>query len=156
MRLEGDDSIFTGTIERTTESADRISRTTLARIAFSEDDRTRAQARLKPGMYVRVEVKLHGASANASLWIPESVLATRGGLEGAFVLEDGKAKFRWLRLGKRQNGQAEVMAGLNAGSESDSLINHPSGTLRDGSPVKVSETRAPLRDAASKPEGAKE
>lgn len=156
VRLEGDDSIFTGTIERTTESADRISRTTLARIAFSGDDRTRAQARLKPGMYVRVEVKLHGASANASLWIPESVLATRGGLEGAFVLEDGKAKFRWLRLGKRQNGQAEVMAGLNAGSESDSLINHPSGTLRDGSPVKVSETRAPLKDAASKPEGAKE
>ena len=156
VRLEGDDSSFTGTIERTTESADRISRTTLARIAFSEDDRTRAEARLKPGMYVRVEVKLYGASANASPWIPESVLATRGGLEGAFVLEDGKAKFRWLRIGKRQNGQAEVLAGLNAGSKIDSLINHPSGTLRDGSPVKVSETRATLKDAASKPEGAEE
>ncbi|WP_297610117.1 efflux RND transporter periplasmic adaptor subunit [uncultured Sutterella sp.] len=156
VRLEGDDSPFTGTIERTTESADRISRTTLARIAFSEDDRTRAEARLRPGMYVRVEVKLDGGAEPASPWIPESVLATRGGLEGAFVLEDGKAKFRWLRIGKRQNGQAEVLAGLNAGSESDSLINHPYGTLRDGSPVKVSETQDPLKDAASKPEGAKE
>lgn len=156
VRLEGDDSPFTGTIERTTESADRISRTTLARIAFPEDDRTKAEARLKPGMYVRVEVKLDGRAANASSWIPESVLATRGGLEGAFVLEDGKAKFRWLRIGKRQNGQVEVLAGLNAGSESDSLINHPSGTLRDGSPVKVSETQDFHKDAASKPEGASE
>lgn len=156
VRLEGDASSFTGTIERTTESADRISRTTLARIAFSGDDRTRAEARLRPGMYVRVEVKLDDASANASPWIPESVLTTRGGLEGAFLLEDGKAKFRWLRLGKRQNGQVEVLAGLNAGRDSESLINHPSGTLRDGSPVKVSETLEPRKNAVSKPEGAKE
>ena len=144
VRMDGESAEFEGTIERTTESADRISRTTLARIAFSGEERTNAEARLKPGMYVRVEVK-RSSSADASPWVPESVLTTRGGLEGAFVLEEGKAKFRWLRTGKRLGGMVEILAGLRG---SESLINQPSGNLRDGSLVKVEKRSRAQGEAA--------
>ena len=146
--MDGESAEFEGTIERTTESADRISRTTLARIAFSGEERTKAEARLKPGMYVR-EVK-RSSSADASPWVPESVLTTRGGLEGAFVLEEGKAKFHWLRTGKRLGGMVEILAGLRG---SESLINQPSGNLRDGSPVKVEKRGGAQGDAALTLEG---
>ena len=140
VSLEGEAEKLEGTVERMTESADRISRTTLARIAFSGEERRKAEKRLSPGMYVRVEAQIEHAeeaSGAPALWLPESALATRGGLEGAFVLEDGKAKFRWLRTGKRANGMVQVLAGLEDLGSKASVINAPAETLRDGSPAKA-------------------
>lgn len=137
VSLEGEAEKLEGTVERMTESADRISRSTLARIAFSGDERRKAEKRLSPGMYVRVEAKIEHAASAPAFRLPESVLAARGGLEGAFVLEDGKAKFRWLRTGKRANGMVEVLAGLEGLGSKASVINAPAETLRDGSPAKA-------------------
>ena len=148
VSIEGEAGKLKGAIERVTESADRISRSTLARIAFEGDEKAKAERLLSPGMYVRVEVPLSEDSLEGApaLWVPESVLAVRGGLEGAFVLEDGRAKFRWLRTGKRANGRVEILAGLDDMRDPKSepaLIEAPSETLRDGSPVRISaETEA--------------
>jgi hypothetical protein len=50
-----------------------------------------------------------------------------------FVVEQGVARLRWLRVGREQDGVAEVLAGL---SPDDVVVAEPAG-LSDGRAVKV-------------------
>jgi multidrug efflux pump subunit AcrA (membrane-fusion protein) len=49
--------------------------------------------------------------------VPASSLVRRGGLTGVFVVSDGRAHLRWVRLGRTDGGQVEVLAGLFPGDE---------------------------------------
>ncbi|MCR5257360.1 MAG: efflux RND transporter periplasmic adaptor subunit [Desulfovibrio sp.] len=69
---------------------------------------------LVPGMYGRATVVL---GVREVLAVPEEALARRGGLLGVFVAGDGRPSFRWLRIGRIENGLAEVQAGLDEGEQ---------------------------------------
>lgn len=90
---------------------------------------------LDAGAFARVRLAGLGASATsaAGLRVPSTALVRRGGLTGVYVVENGVARLRWLRVGREQGGWIEVLAGLAAG---DAVIAAPAG-LADGRAVKV-------------------
>ena len=103
----------------------------LARLEGMTDVATRTRAAtfspltrdesLEAGAFVRVRIAARdGATrdpATAGLRVPSTSLVRRGGLAGVFVIADGRARLRWLRLGDENDGQVEVLAGLQPGDE---------------------------------------
>ena len=65
--------------------------------------------------------------------VPRTAVVQRGDLSGVFVLADGRAALRWLRLGEPEGDQLPVLAGLAPGER---VIAAPA-SLRDGQRVEV-------------------
>jgi RND family efflux transporter MFP subunit len=65
--------------------------------------------------------------------VPARALIERGSLSGVFVIEEGRARLRWIDVGERAGDAWVVRAGLRPGEE---VILDPSD-LRDGDPVQV-------------------
>jgi RND family efflux transporter MFP subunit len=76
-----------------------------------------------------VTVALFGDSVKA-IRVPPEALVHRGPLSGVFVVRDGRAALRWLRLGS--GGRVE--AGLSPG---DSVVVAPPATLESGRLIQV-------------------
>jgi len=64
-----------------------------------------------PGMLVRVDLS---AGQREALWIPAESLLKRGELRAVFVRDgQGKPRLRQVRVGVRENGRLEILAGLD-------------------------------------------
>lgn len=85
-----------------------------------------------PGTFVRVAIE-GGAS---TWWIPEDALVHRGQLVGVYTVESDTLRLRWVRLGARAEGRAELLAGAGIGADSDvQVVRSPGVDLFDGRPV---------------------
>jgi len=84
----------------------------------------------------RAEVYIETARVDECVWAPSSFLTRRGKEVGAFVHENGTAKWRNLALGIEGRDATEVLTGLQPG---DQLIRpvSPNVLLNDGSRVMV-------------------
>jgi multidrug efflux pump subunit AcrA (membrane-fusion protein) len=111
----------------------------LARLDGMTDWRTRSRTAhlafdgdAEPGAYARVAL---GARPDATEdgSVPTASLVSRGALSGVFVIEDGEARLRWLKLGRELGGRVEVLAGLETG-ERYALAPQ---TLADGAAVRA-------------------
>lgn len=128
-------------VELVGSSADAATRTFLVRLQLDEG------AQAAPGEFGRARFK---AAEPARPAVPESAVAVRGGVEGVFVVRDGRAAFTWLRLGRRTSDAVgsgdivEVVAGLKG---DELLVDRPSERLSDGDSVRVAE--APSNGASS-------
>lgn len=103
------------------------------------------RTRVVPGAFARVRIEPrpgaprgtgpggNNESASRLLTIPSRCLVRRGALVGAFLVRDGRADLRWLRVGRADSLDTEVLAGLAPG---DSIVVDP-GDLVDGAPVTV-------------------
>ncbi len=69
--------------------------------------RTRTSS-LKPGMFINVAL---GRDAHAALMVPEAALVPEQSRQFLFVVEDGRAVRREVRIGRRQPGRVEVVDG---------------------------------------------
>ncbi len=96
---------------------------------------------LRAGLFARLLVP--GIAADPRLMVPGSAVFERGGLAGVFVVENGKARLRWVAAGARQGDRVEVRAGVEPG-ERVALLPAP---LADGTPVR--ETPVAELDAES-------
>ena len=121
------DRVFEGRFRGIVPSADEVTRRYEINVVMPKT------SALLPGMFGRAEIVLGHQKAPV---VPISALVNRGGLEGVFVLADGKAAFRWLRLGKEWNGLRVVTAGLNGG---ETIALKASDRLRDGSAIAAVE-----------------
>ena len=94
------------------------------------------EAALEPGAFARV--RLGGAAgpaagtSAAAASVPARALVRRGGLTGLFVVDEGVARLRWLRVGRESADRVEVLAGLEPG---DLVVLDPAG-LQDGRAVR--------------------
>lgn len=86
---------------------------------------------LRAGLFVRVSVP---SGESRSIYVPETALRLRGQLEQVFVLDQGVARLRLVRVGKRSDGGVEVTSGVLPG---ESVVVDGLGTLVDGQPVEV-------------------
>lgn len=86
---------------------------------------------LRSGQFGRVAVPAGSASV---LHVPESSLLTRGQLEYVMVSDNGVARLRLVRTGRRQSGRVSVVSGLEAGEKV--VIKGLEG-LADGQPLEV-------------------
>lgn len=105
-----------------------------------------ADERLKPGFFAQVSIE-RGTNADAIL-LPESALfATEDGFVG-WVVEDGKARKRVVRIGvQTADGRTEVKEGIHAG---ETVVIKGAGSLLDGVDVVVVEGGAAAPAAAPK------
>jgi RND family efflux transporter MFP subunit len=110
---------------------DPATRTRTARFAPRDRDG------LEPGAYARVRLELPGVEGvvapAAAIALPQASVVHRGALTGVFVVEQDRAWLRWVRLGRTQGDDAEVLSGLD---RNDRVVAQPGG-LVDGARVTV-------------------
>lgn len=129
-RVTVDGKTYRAPIVRLTVSADRLSRSHLARAVLP------ANAPVRPGMYGRAAVEFE---TDTRVAVPETALTERAGLTGVFVVREGKALFQWVRTGQVRDGRVAVRSGLSGG---ETLVSRPSAQLFDGAPVSVQSAGA--------------
>lgn len=123
-----------GRIRRVFPSADPDTRLVPVEVALAGE----AARAARPGFLVRVVLPLE--SREDVIQVPASAVQTRGGVEEAWVVEDGRARRREITTGLTFRGQVEVTSGL---SEGDRVVTAGHAELRDGAAVRESEGRLP-------------
>lgn len=93
-----------------------------------------AIADIKPGMFGRLRFP---CNPRKLLVIARQAVVSRGQLDMVFVVTDGRARLRIVRLGEEQKGRVEVLSGL---SDGETIVIGPPESLRDGD--KVVEDKA--------------
>lgn len=68
----------------------------------------------EPGAYARISLLTRTDNAGDGS-VPVSSLVIRGALTGVFVVEENRARLRWLKLGRTRGNRVEVLAGLESG-----------------------------------------
>jgi len=106
--LEGDPTPHAGRIARISPAIDESSRT-----LSIEAEVANTNGVLRPGAFANAEVVTE--SSEMAILVPETSLASFAGVDKVFVVTDGKAAERRITLGRRHDGQVEVLNGLTAG-----------------------------------------
>lgn len=98
-----------------------------------------AGKRLYSGMYVNIAIPVKESIKttldNEAVMVPESSIIYKEQLTGLYTATtQNTALLRWVRLGKKQAGQVEVLSGLSAGEQ---YILSAEGKLYNGAPIKL-------------------
>ena len=129
---------FTGTVASIDSRVDMSTRSVTVRALLSNED-----GALRPGMFLNVML---ANDEREALMIPEQALTPEAERQYVFVVSDGKAVRREVRIGGRSPGNVEVLAGLEAG---DYVIVEGTQKVRDGVPVRTTEVAAEAAPMAS-------
>lgn len=128
VRIDGLASPLKGTVSRVVPSGDPATRSYQVKIALPET------AGLMPGMFGRAGFVIGESPAPA---VPSQALLERGGLRGVFVVDgEGRAHFRWLRIGREWLDRVEVTAGLAVGERFVAAVEP---ALREGDRILSTE-----------------
>ncbi len=132
---------FVGKVGSIDSRVDVNTRSVTVRALLANDD-----GALKPGMFLNVSL---ANDERDSLVIPEEALTPEAERQYVFVVADGKARRREVRIGVRRPGSVEVLAGLEAGER---VIVEGTQKVRDGAPVRATDRMVdtvPVADAIS-------
>lgn len=132
-----------GRIRRIFPAADSVSRLVPVEVAIEG-----AAARdLRPGYSVRVTLQLD--ERENALVVPTRAVVGAAGSQSVFVITDGRAERRRIRVGPDNDGRMEVFEGLAAG---DTIITTGNSLLRDGAAVRVVQPLSPdMAGTATRP-----
>ena len=120
--------MFTGKVASIDSRVDMNTRSVTVRALLANED-----GALRPGMFLNVSL---ANDERAALMIPEQALTPEAERQYVFVVSDGKAERREVRIGGRSPGSVEVLAGLTAGER---VIVEGTQKVRDGAPVRTTE-----------------
>jgi membrane fusion protein (multidrug efflux system) len=82
-----------------------------------------------------------------ALMVPEAALVPEQSRQFLFVIEDGRAMRREVRIGRRQPGRVEIVAGLKPGEQ---VIVEGTQKVREGGAVRVLDrTATPLTESSA-------
>lgn len=116
-----------GTIREVLPAGDPRSRTFTVRVVLDNPD-----GALRSGAFARLTLR---GEETTVLAVPETALVSRGPLTGVFVVGgDGRVRLRWITIGERRDGHAEVLTGLDTGER---IVTQPPPGLEDGRLVEV-------------------
>ncbi len=121
------DAVFEGTVDLIDPEVDPATRTVEVRLVTPNVD-----GRLRPGMFARVE--LVTGQRDQALVIPESALVATLDAFSVYVVDQGTARQRPVKIGVRLPGKAEILEGLGSGDE---IVVSGLQNIVDGSPVKA-------------------
>lgn len=119
------DKQFQGIVTRFSPSLDKASRSLMIEATIHND------GQLKPGMFARATVTL-GAQGN-SLLVPQKAIVTTAGLSKVFVVVQGQARVREVKLGQNDGEMVEILEGLEPNLQ---VITDNLDRLADGSPIQ--------------------
>ena len=124
VMVEGTPGQYEGRVERMSPAVDETNRTLLIEAAVSNPSNI-----LRPGAFVRSEIVV--STGKKSMIVPASTLATFAGIDRVFIVKDGKAAEKRVKLGRRIEDGVEILDGIAIG---DRVVIQP-GDLNDGDPV---------------------
>lgn len=126
---------FNGEVTQIDSRVDPVSRSIAVRAELPNP-----KGELRPGMFMTV--KLQG-EVTPALLVPEGAIVPEQSRTFVFVVENGEASRREVKLGKRRPGVVEVLEGLK---EHERVVVEGTQNLRDGGPVTeqpdASQTKA--------------
>ena len=123
---------FMGKVSRVAPSFDPATRTAPMEIEIPNPG-----FRLKPGMYARVSLTID-RQADA-LTVPRSAILDLEGKHGAYVVDQGVARFRVLRTGLQDAERVQVLEGLDEGTR---VVTVGTLAIRDGERVQLAGAAA--------------
>ena len=129
---------FAGKVSSIDSRVDLNTRSVTVRALLANED-----GALRPGMFLNVSL---ANDERESLVIPEQALTPEAERQYVFVVDDGKAARREVRIGGRRPGTVEIIAGLQAGEQ---VIVEGTQKVRDGAPVRTTEMAAEAMDEAT-------
>jgi HlyD family secretion protein len=103
------------------------------RVNVIADFVTPLSERLSLGDHYRVEARILVWESEETLKVPSGALFRRGADWGTFVIVDGRARARALKVGRSSGTEMQVLEGLSAGDE---VILYPGDRVRDGQRVR--------------------
>ncbi len=118
---------FKGTILRLNPVVDAATGTVKVTVAMAGNQRE-----LKPGMFGRVEI-LYDRRDAATL-VPKDAVLTEDAAQSVFLVADGKAKRRSIKVGYSDSYNYEVLDGLKSG---DQVVTTGQANLKDDAKVHV-------------------
>ena len=130
----GGDAPLTGTVARVEPAA----RTRVSALGVDEQrvdviiTPTRSPGSL--GESYRLEARITTWTADRVLNVPSSAVFDLDGTESVFVVENGRARARAVRVGHRCGAHVEILGGLR---ESELVVLFPSDRVRDGARVRA-------------------
>lgn len=116
---------FKGKVTQIDSRVDPVSRSIAVRAELPNP-----KGELRPGMFMTV--KLQG-EVRPALLVPEGAIVPEQGHTYVFVVANGEAARREVKLGKRRPGEVEVLEGLK---EHEHVVVEGTQNLRDGAPVR--------------------
>ena len=125
VAIDAAGAALTGKVSEIAPSASAGSRTFLVKLDLP------AAEKLRAGQFGRVSVPVRERPA---VLVAEGAVVRRGQIESVFVIEEGVARLRLVKTGRRHNGQVEVISGLSGGEKVASKDAH---LLKDGAAVEV-------------------
>ncbi len=118
-----------GLVTEASPAADPVTRSRLVRLALP------AGAPAAAGQFVRVRWPDDPASV---LRVPSSAVSAFGQMQRVFVVTDGHASLRLVKIGHIQDGETVILSGLNPG---ETIVTAPPAILRDGQPLTLNAAR---------------
>jgi membrane fusion protein, multidrug efflux system len=119
---------FAGSVSSIDSRVDVATRSVTVRALLANED-----GALKPGMFLNVSL---ANDEREALVIPEEALTPEAERQFVFVVADGKASRREVRIGGRRPGTVEITAGLSAGER---VVVEGTQKIRDGVSVRATE-----------------
>jgi membrane fusion protein (multidrug efflux system) len=119
---------FAGKVASIDSRVDVSTRSVTVRALLANED-----GALKPGMFLNVAL---ANDEREALIIPEEALTPEAERQYVFVVADGRASRREVRIGGRRPGTVEITAGLAAGEQ---VVIEGTQKVRDGSAVRAAE-----------------
>jgi len=119
---------FSGKVASIDSRVDMNTRSVTVRALLANED-----GALRPGMFMNVSL---ANDEREALMIPEEALTPEAERQFVFVVNDGKAERREVRIGGRSPGSVEILAGLAAGER---VIVEGTQKVRDGAAVRTTE-----------------
>jgi membrane fusion protein (multidrug efflux system) len=123
--------VFSGMVTSIDSRIDSVTRTLKVRAEIPNDGH-----KLRAGMLLNIEIV---RGVEQILQVPESAVIPIEDDHFVFVVEDGKAVKKQLRIGRRYHGFVEVLGGVDAGTQ---VVIEGALKLRDGSSVSVLGNKA--------------
>ncbi len=114
-----------GTVAEIAPVADPRSRTVRVKLDIEQAEQ------LRTGQFARVSIPMKHTE---TLLVPDSAIVPFGQMDRVFVAEEGKARLRLVRTGERNDGNVEILAGLNPG---DRVIVDNNRLLVNGQPLSI-------------------
>jgi membrane fusion protein (multidrug efflux system) len=125
VMIDAAGATLTGKVSEIAPSASAGSRTFLVKLDLPPAEKLRA------GQFGRVRVPVRERPA---VLVAEGAVVRRGQIESVFVAEEGFARLRLVKTGRKMNGQVEVLSGLSGG---ESVVVSDAHLLKDGAAVEV-------------------
>jgi membrane fusion protein (multidrug efflux system) len=129
------DEFFAGRVASIATRVDPTTRAVTIRALIDNRD-----GRLRPGMFMTVKLVRQEGQA---LMLPEQAVVPENDQQFVYVIEDGRAHKREIKIGRRRPGEVEILEGLTA---DDGVVVDGTLNLRDGLAVRVQpEAGGPVR-----------